>query len=87
MSECVGIMSIPPSASIVSWVISVFYIDLYVDREYCMASYLCKIHIPANREAMTKMRLSSHELLIERGRWLNILHKDRLCTLCNKLED
>ena len=36
---------------------------------------------------MTKIRLSSHKLLIERGRWLNILHKDRLCTLCNKLED
>ena len=47
-----------------------------------MAGYLYKIHIPANRKAMTKMRLSSHKLLIERGRLLNILHKDRLCTLC-----
>ena len=25
--------------------------------------------------------------MIERGRWLNILPKDRLCTLRNKLED
>ena len=36
---------------------------------------------------MTRLRLSSHKLMIERGRWLNILSKDRLCTLCNKLED
>ena len=39
---------------------------------------------------MTKLRLSNHKLMIERGRWLNILPKDRLCTLsnlCNKLED
>ena len=41
-----------------------------------MATYLYKIHIPANRKAMTKLRLSSHKLMIERGRWLNILPKD-----------
>ena len=52
-----------------------------------MAGYLYKIHTLANRKAMTKLRLSSHKLLIERGSWLNILRKDRLCTLCNKLED
>ena len=52
-----------------------------------MATYLYKIHILANRKAMTKLRLSSHKLMIERGRWLNTLPKDRLCTLCNKLED
>ena len=52
-----------------------------------MAGYLYKVHIPANRKAITKLRLSGHKLLIERSRLLNILHKDRLCTLCNKLED
>ena len=52
-----------------------------------MASYLYKIHIPANRKAMTRLRLSSHKLMIERDKWLNILPKGRLCTLCNKLED
>ena len=56
-------------------------------REFSMASYLYKIHIPANRKAKTRLRLSSHKLMMERGRWLNILPKDRLCTLCNKLED
>ena len=25
--------------------------------------------------------------MIERGRWLNILSRDRLCTLCNNLID
>ena len=50
-------------------------------REFSMASYLYKIHIPANRKAMTRLRLSSHKLMIVRGKWLNILPKDRLCTL------
>ena len=49
--------------------------------------YFTLYDIPANRKAMTRLRLSSHKLMIERGRWLNILSKDRLCTLCNKLED
>ena len=40
--------------------------------------------MPANRKAMMKLRLSSHTLIIERGRFLNILPKDRLCTLYNK---
>ena len=52
-----------------------------------MADYLYKIHIPANRKAMMKLSLISHKLLIEQGRWFNILHKHRLCTLCDKLED
>ena len=56
-------------------------------QEFSIATYLYKLHIPANRKAMTKLRLSSHQLMIERGRWLNILTKDRLCTICNKLED
>ena len=56
-------------------------------REFSMATYICKIHIPANRKAMMKLRISSHTLRIERGRWLNIQPKDRLCTLCNNLED
>ena len=56
-------------------------------REFSMANYLYKIHIPANRRAMTRLRLSSHKLMIEWGRWLNILPHDRLCTLYNKLHD
>ena len=38
------------------------------------------------RITFTKMRLSSHKLLVERGRWLKpkINYCDRLCTLCHK---
>ena len=36
---------------------------------------------------MTRLISSSLKLMIERGKWLNILPKDRLCTLCNKFED
>ena len=54
-------------------------------REFSMASYLYKIHIPANRKAMTKFRLSSHKLMVERGRWLRVPRTDRLCVCCNKL--
>ena len=38
------------------------------------------------RTTFTKMRLSSHKLLVERGRWVKpkINYCDRLCTLCHK---
>ena len=52
-----------------------------------MASYLYKIHIPTNRKAMTRFRLSSHKLMIERGRWLKVPRIIRLCLCCYKLED
>ena len=52
-----------------------------------MESYLYKVHISANRKAMTKFRLSSHKLMIERGRWLKVPSTDRLRVCCNKLED
>ena len=36
---------------------------------------------------MTKLKLSSHKLLVERGRWLKpkIEYGNRLCTLCSKI--
>ena len=36
-----------------------------------------------------KLRLSSHLFLVERGRWgrNRIEYKDRLCTMCNTIED
>ena len=51
-----------------------------------MANYLNKVQIRTNRRALTKLRLSSHRLLIERGRWLKIKHENRLCTECHVLE-
>ena len=36
---------------------------------------------------LTKLRLNSHKLLVERGRWLKakVEHGNRLCTLCSKI--
>ena len=41
------------------------------------------------RNALTKVRLSSHSFFIERGRWAKnkIEIKDRTCTLCGSVED
>ena len=41
------------------------------------------------RNALTKVRLSSHYFFIERGRWAKnkIEVKDRTCTLCGSVED
>lgn len=42
-----------------------------------------------NRRAITKLRTSSHDLLIETGRWYNIDRNARLCIKCknNAIED
>ena len=44
----------------------------HLHREFTTANYLNKVQIRTNRRALTKLRLSSHRLLIERGRWLKI---------------
>ena len=37
------------------------------------------------RSAFTKLRLSSHRFMVERGRWMKpkVQYIDRKCTLCN----
>ena len=45
------------------------------------------ITILSNRKAMTQLRLSSHILLIERGRWKKIVRKEGTCSHCQVLED
>ena len=37
--------------------------------------------------AMSKLRISAHELMIERGRYTNVKRQDRLCTHCKDVED
>ena len=44
-----------------------------LNREFVIASYLNKAHIQSHRIAMSKLRLNSHRLMIERGRWLKII--------------
>ena len=50
------------------------------------ASYYVKFNIHKNlRICFTKLRLSSHKLLVERGRWIKpkVSYNERKCTLCN----
>ena len=51
-----------------------------------MAKYLLCVHINSSRKALCRLRLSSHRLFIERGRWKSIPRSDRKCTLCNGIE-
>ena len=39
------------------------------------------------RIALTKLRLGSHHLLVERGRWNNTNFENRKCLICNEIED
>ena len=52
--------------------------------------YLDKVHTKKFSVALSKLRMSSHRLCIEAGRW-NRPHptprEQRLCTVCNQLED
>jgi len=50
-----------------------------------LQSYLNNVNIQKYRVA--RLRLSSHRLHIETGRWSNTPREDRKCALCNKLED
>ena len=50
------------------------------------ASYYVKFNIHKNlRICFTKLRLSSHKLLVERGRWIKpkVENNERRCTLCS----
>ena len=59
-------------------------------KSYCrfkntfeLETYLDKIQIKKYRISLTKFRLSSHDLEVEKGRFLNIDRENRKCKLCN----
>ena len=58
----------------------------HVEVNFGYESYLdlCSASI---RIALTKLRLSSHVFLVERGRWKKIALEERVCMLCNVVED
>jgi len=60
----------------------------HIKREFGYESYL-NLNNRALRVSITKIRLSSHLFLIERGRWgvNHIERRERLCTLCGCVED
>ena len=52
-------------------------------HEFNMENYLDFIKEKKYRFALTRFRLSSHDLAIERGRYENIARIDRICVFCN----
>ena len=52
-------------------------------------SFVAKMTITTYRNAVAKLRLSAHNLLIEIGRHRNIIRNERICLLCtlNEVED
>ncbi len=57
-----------------------------VKSEYIIEPYLRYNTCRDLRINFTKVRLSSHRFMVERGRWLKpkVQYEDRLCTLCNE---
>ena len=49
--------------------------------------YLSNLQNDYVRIALTKLRLGSHNLLVERGRWNKTNYLERKCLLCNDVED
>lgn len=57
---------------------------------FCYQPYLDVVNITKYRIALTKLRLSSHRLHIESGRWHRpqpTPREERKCAVCDKLED
>ena len=59
----------------------------YLNSSFVNNDYLFNIKEKYIRIALTKIRLGSHNLMIERGRWMKLEVIDRECTRCGKLED
>ena len=58
--------------------------------EFCFQDYLEVVTVKNFRNALSKLRMSSHRLEVETGRWARpnaIPFAERLCKNCNKLED
>ena len=49
--------------------------------------YLLVCAKPEHRKALCRLRISAHDLQIERGRYANIAREDRKCRTCEIVED
>ena len=61
-----------------------------IQPEYSFSSYLDSVYISKHRRAITKLRLSSHHLNIETGRWRRpnpVPRAERRCRTCDVVED
>ena len=55
---------------------------VYLRLFFCFEEYLNVLN-PKHRIVMSKFRCSSHKLMIEQGRHLNIDRENRICQNCN----
>ena len=62
----------------------VFYKHIYTFK---YQSYLKNVNIQKYRSAMSRLRMASHRLHIETGRWTSTDLTDRTCSYCNTLEN
>ena len=54
-----------------------------IKNTYGSSAYLDLTRKNASRKALVKLRISSHKLLIETGRYENIPRNERVCNVCN----
>ena len=54
---------------------------------YRIDSYLLICTKPEHRKALRRLRISAHDLQIERGIYANIVREDRKCRTCGVVED
>ena len=55
--------------------------------EYKYADYLSVVVCVANRILLTRFRCGCHGLHVDTGRWVGLDRKDRLCQVCNSVQD
>ena len=60
----------------------------FIKESFCYESYLDNMHNGSIRNAITRIRLSSHRYRIETGRWGNnrVQRDERVCEVCNVIE-
>ena len=59
----------------------------FITTEYRLEPYLLVIKNINHRKALSRLRTSTHNLEIERGRYINLPRNERKCTTCDKVED
>ena len=64
---------------------SKLYIYKNIKNENCEKFYLLNCKSFKNRQQITKLRISDHNLFIEKGRQLKIPRENRLCPTCGSL--
>ena len=58
-----------------------------IQKDFKIEPYLENVKNLKDRISMTKFRLSNHNLMIEKGRHLNLVINERKCPFCLSIED